>query len=206
MSEATEHFLSSLFLTGEPVLQHQATFEPSAAGETLLREAFAQHTQGFLQQLPFHAPAAWLGARWLHSCCYLLADRSLSAKAMLQALPPLPTIDSPAAIMSLDVTLRNLPEVMQLVTAADPHDPLLEKIRQLAHCHVLSAPGILIGASLTTTALRAHPDLWRLYLDRVIEHQDHEKLTCLATHEAIAGILGEHPNLCPTLASRLQGS
>ena len=84
-------------------------------------------------------------------------------------------------------------------------DPLVSGLEDAARRFPLSGVGIALEEPLPdVSALKRHPGLWRLLIDRVIERQDVSRLADPVVRTAVADALGEHAlRLAPKLAARL---
>jgi hypothetical protein len=151
------------------------------------------------------AAARWAAAR-LYLACQALAYRELSDAEVRQGLSlPCPAPPSASAAWSVDLTLRQLPELAELVRGLPTNDPLREGLQALAQAWPLSSVGVpgLAGLDGLDPVL-AHPALRRLYVDRVLLRGDRSRLDDPRVREGARAVLGLHPELCPQLADTLQ--
>jgi hypothetical protein len=126
--------------------------------------------------LEFDEAAARRGTTMLFRAAWFYLHRDAAAAQMSALLEePLPAPVTAAALFSADLTLRYLPEVHRLARTLAPGDPLLAALQAMAEAQPLSGAGIPPAEDGTRTpdaaawsAMRAHPGLWRLFIDRVI--------------------------------------
>lgn len=139
----------------------------------------------------FDEEAAWWGARMFLRVAWLYLDRAASEEDSAALLKEdMPRKDTAEAHFSADLTLHWLPDLFKQAQAASPEDPLLGHIRLLAARAPLSGMGISWPNPSIPDALRAHPGIWRLLIDRVIASRDREKLSDPAIAEAVRTALG----------------
>ena len=222
-------FLRELRATGTPVIrltgqgpmrgvlpriEAEAAADPRIAQllESWHREA-AEDLGG--PSLEYDEPAARHGAILLFRCawCYLHRDSPASEVTPLLC-GPLRWEPTAAAQFSADLTLQHLPALFGMAQALAPGDPLLPALRQLAAVVPLSALGFPKAENDPPAAepgawqaLRTHPGLWQLFLDRAVQRHDRAWLG----HPGVAGglrdSLGAYPaDLAPILPPASQPS
>lgn len=122
-------------------------------------------------------------AKTLYLACQLLLYRENKSDEIPQLLQPYQhTIDA-SAILSADLCLRFLPQVIQAGKSIDPEDILVVTIENMLR--VWHYSGIGSHASndqLSFAEINANECLLQLYTDRVIEKKDLQR----AQHPAIA--------------------
>lgn len=203
-------FVSGLIATGQAeVMRGVDLAEDLPQALPLLEEAFENEAAALAgpvePPLVFHPGAALEGARYLYQICLALSDRSLEdawVRALALQAPPPPA--QPGEALALDLTLRHLPEVYALARSISPQDPLVACLQEVAAHHPLSSVGVpLAGPPPSLGALWEHPGLRQLYVDRVVERQDHARLADPAVCQAVREVLGAHAHLAPKLASHI---
>lgn len=203
-------FASGLFSTGKVLVRRVADLrggDPRAA--LLLEEAFAAHLDDLAdlgtdphQHPPFKQDVALEALRCLYRICHALVDRALPAgevEAIFTSMPPDP-IDA-GDMLSADVALRHLPTIHRWAKSLNADDPLLSGLAAIGLRFPLSSVGMgPLPLPLDLSLLKRHPQIWRLYIDRVIERQDESRLTDSEVKAAVRDALGAHHSLAPRLA------
>lgn len=155
---------------------------------------------------PLDETAAVWAARVLFRSCQLLVDREVVIDAALrdEVLADPPDRERPAAIVSVDLTLRYLPDLFALAAGLAADDPLLGLLRELAVAWPLSSVGVALAdpPPLAACVLR-DPGVRIRYVDRILRRQDRLRLADPATRRAVRDALGAHPALAGGLAPRL---
>jgi|JI10StandDraft_1071094.scaffolds.fasta_scaffold113680_3 hypothetical protein len=139
-------------------------------------------------------PAAVWAAERLYAACALFAYRDLDARELqgrLGVVCPSP-IDRPSTHYAVDLTFRHLPELLQLARGLSPDDLLVQYLYALAAAWPLSSVGMRDLGEVDVTPLCANDGLRRLYVDRVLRHDDRERAVDPRIARAIAAAVGEH--------------
>ena len=183
-------FLRELRTTGAPVVKLRGPgelhdvlrhIEADAAGDAalmpLLREWHGEAVTDLAgPALTFDAHAARWGAQMLFRAAWFYLHRDAPEPHVVTLMAdPIPGGPSVAAQFSADLALRYLPGVHRVARTLAPGDPLLGALQRMADALPLSGAGIEPdegGARQPQAAawqsLRAHPGLWRLFIDRVL--------------------------------------
>lgn len=194
-------------VTREPVptLSEAETAELAALMEQGFRDSLLDLPGERHHDLGWHPASARSALEFLYRLAQALVDRTMppaQVTALVAAPPPIPV--SPGEMLSMDVTLRHLPELYATARALGPEDPLVTGCESTASLFPLSSVGIPLSNLADIQLLRTHPIIWQLYVDRVIERQDDRRLEDPACRRAVADALGEHGySLAPKLAARL---
>lgn len=139
-------------------------------------------------------PAAVWAAERLYAACALFVYRDLDAHEVQQRLAvacPSP-IDRPSTHYAVDLTFRHLPELVQLARGLSPDDMLVQHLHTLAAAWPLSSVGMRGLGEVEVTPLCANDGLRRLYVDRVLRHDDRARAADPRIARAIAAAVGEH--------------
>ena len=183
-------FLRELRVTGVPVvrlrgpgeltdcLRHiEADAAADAALVPLLREWHEEALADLAgPPLAFDAPAARYGAQMLFRAAWFYLHRDAPAQHVTTLLSdPIPGGPSAAALFSADLALRCLPDLHRIARTLAPGDPLLGALQRLADALPLSGAAVPPDEDTTRQpqstawlAMRHHPGLWRMFIDRVI--------------------------------------
>lgn len=185
------------------------TGAPLEAGEAV-REALLELDRQARLELPRTPPplslesAIW-GAITLYRGCQFLVYREVSADAVKEALAEgCPEPASPAAVYSVDLTFRSLPDLLSLARGLAADDPLVTELMRLAREWPLSSVGVRDLPAVEVSAFIVDACLRQLYVDRIIERRDASRLTHSGVREAVRASLGLHDTLAPDIATRLR--
>jgi hypothetical protein len=203
-------FASGLFSTGKVQVRREANLRGSDPAATLLlQEAFVACLDELADlradqyQHPSFKPDLALDAlRCLYRICHALVDRALPAgevEAIFSAMPPAP--GDAGDMLSADVALRHLPTIHRWAKSLSADDPLVSGLSAIGLRFPLSSVGMgPLPLPLDLALLKRRPQIWRLYIDRVIERQDESRLADPEVKAAVHDALGAHHSLAPRLA------
>ena len=131
---------------------------------------------------PFNEAAALWAAKIFYTASQLLLYRENKGTDLPLLLPAYEGDVTAGAMLSADLVLRFLPDVILQLKAVDPDDALIAVLE--THLKTWHYSGIrypLAIESLAFSALQTSPCLQQLYTDRVI----HYKNISLAKHDAV---------------------
>lgn len=171
---------------------------PSGDAERVLADFDAAIRLDGPAGLPPHdaAVAKWAAER-LYAACALFVHRDLGKDAIaVQFTAPCPgDRDRPATHLAVDLTFRHLRELLALARGVAPADPLVVALRRWAREWPLSSVGIAdVGPvdAAAVAAIAADEGLRRLYVDRILRHDDVSRVEDPRIARAIAAAVGEH--------------
>ncbi|RZK12964.1 MAG: hypothetical protein EOO46_01175 [Flavobacterium sp.] len=136
---------------------------------------------------PFIAPsfdgeAALWAAKTVYLASQLLLYREHREADLPALFPPYQSGVTPSAVLSADLVLRFLPDVVLQLKAIDPEDALILILEtHLTTWHYSGIRYALVVDSLNFSSLQSSPCLEQLYVDRAIASQN----LLLAKHPAI---------------------
>jgi hypothetical protein len=198
------HFLLQLFEHGRVTVSSTGADEDTSELHRILEEYNTLYRSQLPAGLPaFDLKAAIYGAVTLHRACQFLAYRDFTKEDIHAAIAIGPVAANPAEHLSVDLTMRFLPDVVRLATAAAPDDPLVNRLLELGRCWPLSSVGIAKVVNVDVTPLINDPGVFRLYVDRVLSKADASRLAERRVREAIAVAVGAFPELAGSLARKL---
>jgi len=153
---------------------------------------------------PFCPSAALWGARLIYPLCQFTVFRDIGVE-QIQAVCGVacPEVRSPAVDWSVDLTLRHLPQVVELARHLSHADPLLGEMKEIAAAWPLSSVGITGLRDLQLDPFISHPALRRLYADRIFAAGDVSRLGDPRVDDLLRADLGVHRNLAPAIAEKL---
>jgi hypothetical protein len=172
-------FLQDLLTSGSITLSGQpAPFEVADldATESLLKSYHAEDSLDLPHTAPaFEAAAALWAAQYLYYTTVLAVVRELDEVAIAAHLPEFGGEVTPAASYSADLTLRYLPDLLQLAKGLAPADALVARLRHTARQWPLSFVGHEPADDAAEAILLGHPALRGAYVDRIIRARDRER-------------------------------
>ncbi len=152
----------------------------------------------------FISAAAGWAAIMVYDACRFVVCRDVSAEEVAAAFARKPPVArSPAVDWSVDVVLRQLPEVFRLARHLSPNDPLVKELQALAAVWPLSSVGITGLENLDLDSFIGHPALRQLYADRILAAEDVSRLGAPRCDAVLREALGAYHELSPTIARRL---
>jgi len=169
------------------------TITESAAVGDFLQAEYEKEIVGFPGYPPaFVRDAAVWAARIVYNASQLLLFRSQYDKDLGQLLADYPAAIDAGAILSADLCLRCLPDVIGKAKEINPDDvlvPLLEDILMKWH---YSGVGYFKGQAFDWGPVLGSDCLRRLYVDRVIRGQVAELANSRALRSEVRAALGDH--------------
>lgn len=199
-----KNFLTDLAHSGRVRVRRHPDLAP--AMDQGIEETLARMDDAARQEMPGEAPpldpsvASW-AAGLLYQACQFLVFRDMPAERIGRALAtPCPAVASPGAHYSADLTLRYLPDVLHLACGLASGDPLVVALRELACRWPLSSVGVSGVRPGDIGPIVGHPGLLALYVDRILERNDLERLAASPVREAARAALGAHGRLAPRVA------
>jgi len=170
------------------------TEEEKAVGD-LLQEEYAKEVMNFPGGAPsFEREAAVWGARIVFNASQLLLSREKGAQDMVALLPSFSGAATPAAILSADLCLRCLPDIIGKAKEINPDDPLIGLLEHLLGDWHYSGIGYVKSDVFDWSPILADDCLRLLYIDRVIER----RVTALANlpelRPGVLAAMGDHSN------------
>jgi hypothetical protein len=160
--------------------------------------------------LAFDGTAARHGAILLFRSAWCYLHRDSQASEVTQLLcAPLPWEPTAAAQFSADLALQYLPALFRMAQVLSPGDPLLPALRHLSNLLPLGSVGfppqdnVPAGAGPRAwQALRSHPGLWQLFLDRAVQRHDRAWLVHPDVADGLRHALGAYlQELAPAIAA-----
>jgi hypothetical protein len=151
-------------------------------------------------EMPFRAPAfepaaALWAAQFLYHAAQLVLLRDLDESVIDQYLQPYPGEVSAAAIYSVDLIFRHIGGLLKLSSGLAPDDPLVKRLKETMAAWPFSSTGLNIEPTATTEVIFADASLKYTYLDRIIQHKDHNRLKGQAEKNTFNEIMGMHQAL-----------
>lgn len=140
----------------------------------------------------FSAEAALWSAEYLYRCVQLVLLRDAPAEQVEKLVQPWQGVRSAEVIASVDVMLRNLPEVLRFAKGLAPDDVLVKSMNEACSLWPLSSVGAEVQGALRTEEILRHPALRGAYRDRIIAAKDPRRLKEPVVLEMVEGALGDY--------------
>ena len=192
--------ITRLYQQGEIVLYNNVLNIP--ADEALvtgdfLREAYDWEKQNY----PFTAPEFdWTAALWSAKIVYFTAQLLLyresaieEVETLLRPYPDIPTADN---ILSVDICLRFLPDILNKLKAIDPDDeiiPILENFLVRWHYSAFKYP--IEETNLDFKTVVSNDCIRQLYCDRIIAHKAFKRARHEAIQPYVIGSMGDYEDV-----------
>lgn len=149
---------------------------------TFLKEQYRIEALDYPHQAPaFDEAAALWGAKTIYLAAQLLLYRNTEIEDLPALFPPL-ELTNPSAVLSVDLCLRFLPELIKELSVIDVEDPLIPLLVKLLETwHYSGINYELDVETLNFEKLKTDACLQQLYCDRVV----HYKKLKLAQHPSV---------------------
>jgi len=159
-----------------------------------LREVYAAASLDYPYQAPeFDENAALWAAHTLYMSNQLLLYRENAEADLGKILPYYTEAITPSAILSADLTLRFLPDVISELSVIDPDDALIPILE--SHLLVWHYSGVhykLDIGKMAFATISKNPCLKQLYCDRIIQYKHRALAQHPLFHQTIKANLGIH--------------
>ena len=203
MEQPKQPFLETLYhlRTIEQVILYnkmaEITANEATAAADFLESEYEREATGYPFTPPqFNSAAALWGAKTLYNAAQLLLYRDNKPGELGGLLPPFPGTPDASAMLSADVCLRFLPQVVQQLHSIDAEDPLIGLLKQRLVAFHYSAIGFDVDIPYINLQTLFKDDCFRqLYIDRVTERKAAKWAALPAIKEQVLANLGDHKNL-----------
>lgn len=183
-------FLAQLFSTGELVV-------PAAEDLTGVEDFLTQVELIWRNQLPGVAPAfdakvAMSAARVVLLFAQAIIDRSIEVIAVQERLAKigLTAADHASTIYSADLLLRFLPQLAERAARISGTDELLKVFTDVGRAWPLSSVGMRNCGPVRLPDSLNNPTLWRVYVDRVLQAGDKDRMADAKVRLAVEAACG----------------
>lgn len=200
-------FLSDLWANG--AVEVDKVEPPFAEAD---RQYACELLQAFYEEDQLHIPlwapafspeAALWAAEILYRATQLTLVREWGEKEILTLLPDFIGPVNPATIYSADLSLRYLPDLLQLAQGLAPDDPLVLRLKTILFHWPFSAVGLKWEELPDPSAVLAEEALRIAYLNRITQQKDRKLALHPQIQPFILAALGAHgkalwPEFTPT--------
>ena len=181
----------------EEVVLYANILKIQAAEETEVAEFLAAEYRREANSYPFTAPpfdseAAVWAAETVYIAAQLLLYRENKEAELETLLPVFSHTPDASAMLSADLCLRFLPDLIAQLKIIDSEDKLINILHEaLQQWHYSGIPYLQSPESPDFTAVTANQCLYQLYTDRVIENRNLRLARHPAIHKMIRAALGD---------------
>jgi hypothetical protein len=184
--------------TKEEIILYDKLFEIKEGDEALVKEFLQIEFNIESKNHPFSTPkydaesALW-AAKIVYTACQILLYRENKEAELTDLLPAFTQPITTEAILSADLCLRFLPQILAEAKLIDPEDyliPILESILKQWHYSGIGIP--LSLKNLDFELIFSNPCLEQLYIDRVIDKKDKKRAELPQMLEKIRATLGNY--------------
>jgi hypothetical protein len=201
-----QEFLRALRQSGEVVVSAGA---PPRELDDSLASLLEEHERERCLALRPGAPAldfvaAYWGVRKLYEACQLLLLRDAPSEVAFETLTgAYEEAIRPETHYSMDLGLSYLPSLFRLAERLAAADPLLDALKHLGREWPLSSVGMPGLQVSTEPEFLVLPFLRALYLDRILDQDDAERVNGPAIEAGVRAALGAYPEMRPRIHKRL---
>lgn len=151
---------------------------------------------------PFEPAAAIWGARTVFNAAQLLLSREKGEEDMLKMLPRWTGVITASTILSADLCLRCMPDVIAKAAEISPEDPLIAALNDILRDWHYSGVGISLqpegvegwGDFFDWEPILNNGCLHQLYIDRVIERRVLALARLPQLKPGVLAVMGDHPD------------
>jgi hypothetical protein len=192
-------FIKELLEKGQVTVTKGLTLFSEEDLQESLKVLRGYHAEDALQ-MPLVAPAfsseaALWGAVYLYRATQFVLIRDLGEEAVQSHLNDFSGPVTAEAIYSADLTLRYLPDLLQLAKGLAPDDVLVTCIQHTLTQWPFSSVGTEAAAQADYQPVLAHDSLKYAYIDRIIKHKDTRRASGEEVAELISEVMGAHAAL-----------
>ncbi|MEI3791529.1 MULTISPECIES: hypothetical protein [unclassified Chryseobacterium] len=177
MTETKSPFLDTIFLlrksgciTVFSNLHEISKKEEQEAGDYFETEFEKERLEFLSTEIYCHKEAAVWAAKVLYYSAQLYLIRENTAKDLDKLIPKLKITSDTSSILSADLSLRFLPQIITLMQTADPHDPLVKILEDILTQFHYSGIGYHLNLEKVNWEKELKDKIYRkLYLERIVE-------------------------------------
>lgn len=184
--------------TKEEIILYDKVLDFSKEDEALVTKFLQREFDVESLDYPFFSPqfdssAALWGAKTVYTACQILLYREHKNAELCNLLPSYRHKIIPEAILSADLCLRFLPQILSEANLIDNEDPLITILNNMLKDWHYSGIGVTLNPhDLDFASIFANRTLEQLYIDRVIEKKDIERAKLPKLNQKIKAVLGNY--------------
>jgi hypothetical protein len=159
-----------------------------------LENSYQQEVLDYPYQAPaYELKAALWGATTVYIAAQLLLYRENKVAEITAFLPPYDQNITPGAILSVDLCLRFLPDIIKELQKIDTEDPLIPLLEDYLKTWHFSGIGYPIENDLLDfTVIQSDKCVHQMYANRVVAYKDIQRAKHTAIHSVISANLGNY--------------
>ncbi len=166
------NFLKALFHSGKIDLPHiipPITEAEELEAALILENEYERFVQDTYHPIPaYHSKAAMWSAKYIYRTAFALLLRDKTPKELKEMLLPYKGRTTPSTIISIDICMKSLPDLMMVARGIAPNDPLIQILNATCHKWPLSTIRIKQTNPSNLTQVKKDDSLFNIYLDRII--------------------------------------
>lgn len=171
---------------------------------SLLIESEQQQREHLPLQPPaIHIPSLTWAAAMLYRAAQLTVFRELSEQdieaSQGQHVPD--PVRTASGVYSVDLTFGHLPDLVRIVRAMNPNDPLLPVLISWCRQWPFSSVGVASVGEIDIEPILSDRCLTLMYADRILAAEDAARLDHPVIVETVRGVIGAWTDLSPRLAA-----
>jgi hypothetical protein len=184
--------------TKEALILYDKVLEFKPSDEEVMKAFLGMEYEEELLNYPFSAPffnaeAAFWGAKTVYMACQVLLYREHDVRELGSLLPPFSGEITAEAMLSADLCLRFLPQILTEAKFIDPEDALIPILEVLLAQWHYSGVGVAIELEqMDFEPVFSNSCLEQLYIDRVIEKKDVKRAEQPRLKEKIGATMGNY--------------
>lgn len=182
MMETRSPFLDTIFLlrksgciTVFSNLHEISKKEEQEAGDYLEAELEKERLEFLSTDISCNKESAVWAAKVLYYSAQLYLIRENTAKDLDKLIPKLKIASDTSSVLSADLSLRFLPQIVILMQTADPYDPLVKILEEILTQFHYSGIGYPLNLEKVNWEKELKDKTYRkLYLERIVERKAYE--------------------------------
>ncbi len=202
MPESKSPFLDTLFLLRKECitiftnLQEISEKEERDAADYFEAEFERERLEFLSDEIRFDKETAVWAAKIVYHSAQLHLIRENTAKDLNKLIPPFNGKRNIPAILSADLSLRFLPEVISVLHSADPEDPLLGMLETIVRQFHYSAIGSDVELEHINWEEELRDSAYRkLYLERIVERKSYKLAEIPYINQLLMAEFGLHKDV-----------
>lgn len=198
--ETKSPFLDTIFLLRKEEcitlfssLQKISPQEEAEAGDYFETEFEKERLEFLSDQLPCNKDAAVWAAKVLYHSAQLYLIRENTEKNIDNLIPGFKGTRDISSILSADLSLRFLPQVMVALNTVDPEDPLISTLENILMQFHYSGIGYDLDLKNVNWKEELKDSTYRkLYLERIVEKRDYKLAEIPVINKLLTAEFGMH--------------
>lgn len=196
----TSFFYNTIYQlrSNEEIVLYDRMLDFSQDDEELVKSFLLIEYDGEKENYPYTPPeydantALW-AAKIVYTTSQLMLYREHKIEELNELLPAFEGELNASAILSSDLCLRFLPQILNETKYIDPDDELISLAEKyLKDWHYSSIGYPIVADNLVFDAIASNKCLQQMYVDRIIANKDVKRAAFSFTHEKIKETMGDY--------------